>query len=145
MADNTIQNHFISGVPSTAALKKGLDAWAMRQRAHAQNIANAETPGYHRVVVDFESKLREALRNHNQSNLSHAHHRHLSQSNPDINRINPTIRREPIDPNGIGINGVDIDREMAEMAQTQLRYMTAVELLRRRYDGLKAAIRGSSR
>lgn len=145
MADNIIQNHFINGVTSTAALKKGLDAWAMRQRAHAQNIANAETPDYRRVVVDFEAKLKEALGADGSGDIAQTDPRHMQMSNPNISNLNPQLRREPIDPNGSGINGVDIDQEMAEMAETQLRFMTATELLKRRYEGLKSVIRGSSR
>ncbi|MBU1707045.1 flagellar basal body rod protein FlgB [bacterium] len=144
MADNIIQNQFINGVTSTAALKKGLDAWAMRQRAHAQNIANAETPGYRRVVVDFEAKLKEALGGGSSGGIARTDPQHMQMSDPDISQLNPELRREPLDPNGSGINGVDIDVEMAEMAETQLRYLTATELLKRRYDGLKSVIRGSS-
>ena len=143
MADNIIQNQFINGVTSTSALKKGLDAWAMRQRAHAQNIANVETPGYRRVVVDFEAKLKEALGGGGSGSIARTNPGHMQMSNPDISRLSPELRREPPDPNGNGINGVDIDREMAEMAETQLRFMAATELLKRRYDGLKSVIRGS--
>ncbi len=116
MADNIIQNLFINGVTSTAALKKGLDAWAMRQRAHAQNIANAETPGYRRVVVDFEAKLKEALGGAGSEDIAQTDSRHRQMSNPDLSKLNP-----------------------------ELRYMTAVELLQGRYDGLKSVIRGTSR
>jgi flagellar basal-body rod protein FlgB len=36
-----------------------LDAAVMRQQAIAQNIANANTPGYQRVGVSFENRLSE--------------------------------------------------------------------------------------
>lgn len=142
MADNLIQSALINSAQGTLALKKGLDAWAARQRAHAQNIANAETPGYKRVVVDFESKLREALHT-TEENIVRTHPRHFPSSSSELEDMRPQIRREPMDPDANGINGVDIDEEMAEMAETQLRYMTAVELLKRKYEGLKGAIRGS--
>lgn len=142
MADNLIQSGLINSAQGTLALKKGLDAWAARQRAHAQNVANAETPGYKRVVVDFESKLREALRT-NEQDIVRTHPRHLPSSSSELENMRVQIRREPIDPDGSGISGVDIDREMAEMAETQLRYITAVELLKRKYEGIKGAIRGS--
>ena len=111
----------------------------MRQRAHAQNIANAETPGYRRVVVDFEAELKEALSG-SSGDIARTDPRHGQMSNPDISKLNPELRREPPDPNESGMNGVDIDHEMAE---TLLRYITAVELLQRRYDGLKSVIRGT--
>lgn len=42
---------------TTSLLGLALDAAAMRQQALAQNIANANTPGYQRVGVSFESRL----------------------------------------------------------------------------------------
>ena len=142
MPDNFIQDGLINAAPGTVALKKGLEAWALRQRAHAHNIANAETPGYRRVVVDFEAKLMESLQ-HCEEQLTQTDPEHLPGDLSDLQNLEPQVSREPIDPNGNGINGVDMDREMAEMAETQLRYMTGVELLKRRYEGLKAVIRGS--
>lgn len=142
MPDNFIQKGLIDAAPGTVALKKGLEAWALRQRAHAHNIANAETPGYRRVVVDFEAKLMETLQ-HYEGQLTQTDPQHLPGDLSDLQNLEPQVGREPIDPNGNGINGVDMDREMAEMAETQLRYMTGVELLKRRYEGLKAVIRGS--
>lgn len=38
-----------------------LDGLAMRQEAHAQNLANVDTPGYRRKTVDFESTLQEMV------------------------------------------------------------------------------------
>ncbi|HEX7982318.1 MAG TPA: flagellar basal body protein, partial [Duganella sp.] len=40
-------------------LSLALDAAGMRQQAIAQNIANANTPGYQRIGVSFESRLAE--------------------------------------------------------------------------------------
>jgi flagellar basal-body rod protein FlgC len=37
----------------------GLKAQAQRLRLVSENIANADTPGYHRKVTDFEAVLRE--------------------------------------------------------------------------------------
>ena len=142
MPDNFIQDGLIDAAPGTVALKKGLEAWSLRQRAHAHNIANAETPGYRRVAVDFEAQLMNTLQNM-EKQLTQTDPEHLPGDLSDLEHLQPQVRQEPIDPNGNGINGVDMDREMAEMAETQLRYMTGVELLKRRYEGLKTIIRGS--
>ncbi|MCB9357935.1 MAG: flagellar basal body rod protein FlgB [Calditrichaeota bacterium] len=142
MADNLIQNFLIGQHPTVGTLKSVLDAQAMRQRAHSQNIANAETPGYERVRVEFEDQLRETLDGQSQK-LASSSDRHTAASD-EIN-VAPRIVREQI-PNDItGVNGVNIEEEMAEMAETQLRYLTALELLRRRYTGMKEAITGNPR
>ena len=43
--------------------KKLMDGTALRQQAIASNLANAETPGYHRIDVstDFEQRLRASF------------------------------------------------------------------------------------
>ncbi|HID12005.1 MAG TPA: flagellar basal body rod protein FlgB, partial [Candidatus Latescibacteria bacterium] len=46
---------------SIPLLAKALDAYTLRQRAIADNIANSETPGFRRREVRFEEELRRAL------------------------------------------------------------------------------------
>jgi flagellar basal-body rod protein FlgB len=41
-------------------LAAGLDGLALRQRVHAENLANVDTPGYQAQTVDFETALRAA-------------------------------------------------------------------------------------
>ena len=142
MADNLIQNLLVNNIPATTSLKNALDAQAMRQRAHTQNIANAETPGYQRVRVEFEDLLSKVINNSN-SKLARSDDRHISSNIAnEISATKHRIEREPIDPESGNLNGVNIDEEMAEMAETQLRYLASIELLRRRYEGMKTAIRG---
>jgi len=43
------------------ALKRAIEGAALRQTALANNLANANTPGYRRVDVDFHSTLGRAL------------------------------------------------------------------------------------
>ncbi|MBU0508390.1 flagellar basal body rod protein FlgB [bacterium] len=143
MADrNVIQDFLINQSSATTVLKKNLDAQAARQRAHAQNIANAETPGYRRVAVDFESELKEVLDQESSGALRTTNPRHLRSGASSLEEIQPKFRTEPLPEDGNGVNGVDMDQEMAEMAETQLRYLASLELLKRRYTGLKSAIRG---
>jgi flagellar basal-body rod protein FlgB len=46
----------------TVMLSRALDATVLRQQAIAQNLANANVPGYHRLSVQFEAQLAAALR-----------------------------------------------------------------------------------
>jgi flagellar basal-body rod protein FlgB len=43
------------------ALERAMSGTSARQAALAENLANANTPGYQRKDVDFESALRSAL------------------------------------------------------------------------------------
>ena len=143
MADNLVEGFLVGQSTATVTLKKTLDAQAMRQRAHTQNIANAETPGYKRVAVDFEDQLKSVLANEQSSTLSTSDPRHMSTGgNGTLEDLSATTHEEATDPTGTGVNAVNIDFEMAQMAETQLRYMTALELLKRRYSSLKSAIKG---
>jgi len=124
-------------------LKKTLDAQATRQRTHAQNIANAETPGYRRVAVDFESELKSVLGDDNAAKMARTDPRHMNTGGSgSLADLEPRIRIEQPEGEQSGVNGVNIDEEMAQMAETQIRYLTALELLKRRYTGLKTAIKG---
>ncbi|MBS3939186.1 MAG: flagellar basal body rod protein FlgB [Peptococcaceae bacterium] len=42
-------------------LHRGLDAAALRQRTIANNVANANTPGFKRSFVTFEEHVRDAI------------------------------------------------------------------------------------
>ena len=140
MADNLIQNMLIGQNPSVTILKKSLDAQAARQRAHTQNIANAETPGYQRVKVEFEGLLKDALTGESQT-LAHDDPGHMRASS-SLENIVPKVSREKIPDDITGVNGVNIEEEMAEMAETQIRYLASIELLKRRYQGMREAIKG---
>ncbi len=143
MADNLIESFLIGQNQPASVLKSMLDAQAARQRAHTQNIANAETPGYERVRVEFEELLRDRLNGEDQK-LAQTDQRHIPPTN-ELEGLKAKTVREPIPDDITGVNGVNIEEEMAEMAETQLRYLTAIELLRRRYSGMKEAITGQVR
>jgi flagellar basal-body rod protein FlgB len=143
MADNLIQQLLLDQSPAAVVLKKTLDAQSTRQRAHAQNIANAETPGYRRVAVDFESQLQSVLGDNGAGAMARSDPRHMNSNGAaSLEDLQARVRIEQPDGDETGVNGVNIDEEMAEMAETQLRYLAALELLKRRYTNLKAAIKG---
>jgi flagellar basal-body rod protein FlgB len=126
---------------SLAATKQALDVYAARGRVHARNVANAETPGYRAQEVRFEDDLRLALRTTGEGRLARTQERHLPARGdlPD-GRI---VARNPGGPwSANGVNDVEIDREMAEIARNTERYTVAAEMVRRAYEGLRKAIHG---
>ena len=54
------------------ALEAAISGAAQRQQALAANLANANTPGYQRVDVDFHSSLSAALGAKNAGEALHA-------------------------------------------------------------------------
>ena len=129
------------GTRSLVATKQALDAYAERGRVHARNVANAETPGYRAQEVRFEDDLRLALRTTGDGQMARTNEGHL----PAVGalpggRVVPQHGKDVWTSNGI--NDVEIDKEMAEIARNTERYTVAAEMVKRTYDGLRKAIHG---
>jgi flagellar basal-body rod protein FlgB len=99
------------------ALSKAMDGSQMRQQAIAQNIANADTPGYRRVDVDFESALRDALQTNTPAAIN------------NVTFAEKTDASAPVQADG---NSVDISTESATEAMNGLDYeaLTSVSATR---------------
>ncbi len=98
-----------------ALMQRALDGAWTRHEVLAQNVANAETPGYKRQDVDFQSFLRNA-----QSGglaLASPHQGHIAGDSMSQRRV--TEDRSSVTPDG---NGVDIDKEMGEVSSNALYY-----------------------
>ena len=126
-----------------AAVLKSLDAGMVRARTLANNIANVNTPGYKRVEVSFEDELRKALDRTRLKGFT-TDSKHLDIGRKDISRVKPRAYR-PNDPTlPSGVNNVDIDMEMAKLAENQLRYNMSLKFLKGAYSKLNAAVQAKS-
>lgn len=111
-------------------LKKGMDASLLRNETIANNIANADTPGYKKQTVEFESYLKNAL-NSNSDRVNSI----------DLNSISPTVVFENPEYNmRMDENNVDIDIEMTEKAKNSLRYSTIVESVNNNFDRINIVL-----
>jgi flagellar basal-body rod protein FlgB len=120
-------------------LVKSLDASMLRSRTIANNIANVNTPGYQRVEVTFEDELRKAL-DHGQLRGMQTNDKHLPLGKLDLAGLSPKVQK-PVDPTlPSGVNNVDIDMEMAKLAENQILYNYSAKFLRGQYNKLNAAI-----
>lgn len=124
-------------------LTKTMDAAMLRTRTIANNIANVNTPGYRRVEVAFEEELRTALdRTRLKGARSDDHHFIMGRKN--IGEVDAEAYH-PNDPSlPSGVNNVDIDHEMAKLAETQITYNYAVKFGQGLYKKLNAAIQGKT-
>jgi flagellar basal-body rod protein FlgB len=120
-------------------LKQALHACALRQEAIAHNIANVNTPGYRRIDVSFEEFLRAAQT----TPLRTTDPRHIAIPPPQP--ASPQVTSDegaPMRPDG---NTVDIDYEMAQLAENQIRFQALSQLISGRYQSLKTVITGGGR
>lgn len=132
-------SELIMGGDKNTVLAKALDARMARQKVIANNIANVETPGYHRKEVKFEESLAEAL---DRSRLQGAK---TNGKHFDLGRFNVgDVQFEVIEPvdhtMSSGVNNVDIDFEMAQLAENQISFSYALRFLKSNHAKLNAAI-----
>lgn len=98
-----------SGVMDITAF--ALDGLSRRAEARANNLANASTPGYRAMTVDFESTLRDHMMSGNTAGL----------------RNDPAMSVESrdgfINENG---NSVDLEVETTDMIQDNLMFQAVI-------------------
>jgi flagellar basal-body rod protein FlgB len=128
---------------SMPTVKKGLDAYALRAKTIASNLANVSTPGYRRIEVEFERQLRLAFdKAVPQGAGEKPGHQPLGR--PDLEQVQAVGYRSQ-DPTLPGdINNVDIDMEMAKLAENQLMFNFGVKFINARKDDITAAIKGQA-
>lgn len=127
-------------------LQTALRVADVRQQVYANNIANAETPGFKRQDVTFESVLAQALGSSPTVGLG-------QQTMPvaggsAVNwqaalAVTPQIVQDTqtsVDHNG---NNVDLDAEMSNMAENQIKYNALVQDISARMSRLRTAIDGA--
>lgn len=131
----------LSGVrifgPVDNLLTLALDGVSSRQRATAHNIANAETPGYKRQTVPFETWLEQSLAGSGRLELSRSHPRHLSTTRT----MRHTASVEEVNVMRNDGNNVDIEREAAQLAKDTILYNALVQQLNSRYTAMRSVIR----
>ncbi len=128
---------------SYIAVTKAMDAAALRQKTIAQNLANAETPHYKRLEVNFEDTFRQALEKSPARLVGFATDKQHIPINPptEIRGVRPSIWRENDTYSRADDNNVELDVEMAELAKTQLTYDALTEVISRKFKGLGSVMK----
>ena len=119
---------------TTAALGLTLDAASLRQQAIAANIANHATEGYVPQKLDFESQMQEARRV-----LS-------SKGSMDAFALaGVRLQLEPVlDAQGQPAK-VQLDEQVADMAQNSVQYQILARGLNRHFGILSTAVSDGKR
>ncbi len=118
--------------PGYAGAKKMLDASVLRHSAIAQNLANIETPNYHRVDLNpnFQAEFARALK---------------SDGGADLARLEPTLSE---DMNAVAStrdgNTVRLEDEMLNLSQNTLQHAFETQLVSGALLKLRLAITGKA-
>jgi flagellar basal-body rod protein FlgB len=108
------------------ALERALSGAAQRQQILANNLANADTPGFKRTDLDFHSQLATALASNGSSDEL--------ASQPFATQ---TDTSSSMQADG---NNVDVDTEMSKLSQNSLDYQSLVSIANARLKMLSTAI-----
>jgi flagellar basal-body rod protein FlgB len=124
---------------TVSGLNKAMDLSWRRNQVITANIANAETPKYRAGELQFGKELDRAFNSQKEEVLMKTDGKHL-----ELQR--DSSARTAIDYSGITRadgNNVDIDQQMANLAQNSSDYANAAQLIRRQIGVVRMAIRDS--
>jgi flagellar basal-body rod protein FlgB len=133
------------GNSSYQLLRGALDAASLRQKVIADNVANAETPGFKPHEVEFESLLDNAMGNGNGGGplkvaVDAGHHLLPGGTSGGVPRPQ-VVESAPRGVNGTGDPGdFDMERAMAELSENRVQYAAVAQLLSNKLIMLKTAI-----
>lgn len=100
-------------------LANAMDAYSLRNKALASNIANIDTPGYRRLEVSFEEEMGRALKGATGKNIDDIH-----------GKVSTSSQK------------MELEDEMMELADTQIRTQIVTKELRHHFTMLRSAILG---
>jgi len=121
-----------------SVLQKSLDLRTQKQQVIAGNIANAETPGYSARKLNFEDSLRKAISTPEMAGRN-THAKHFPIGPNGISTVQGTITRQ-VDTNPLGDgNSVSVDDEMFDLAENQILFEAASQIIKKKFSMLKFA------
>ena len=125
-----------------------MDAYSLRHRTISSNIANIGSAGSKARAVSFEEQL-AASRSGENVVVATTDPRHIAVGAGSAADVTPEVHEVGAGPDGApdanasGVNGVDIDNEMAELAKNQIRFKFAARLIAGTFKDIQESIRGS--
>ena len=121
---------------TVGGLTRAMDLTWKRNQALTSNIANAETPQYRAVDVNFGQELERAFGNSTDT-LTRTEGDHLDvSSNQGGKFFNDESGTEKSDG-----NNVNLDLQMGRLTENSSDYMSAARLIRRQIGLVRTAIR----
>lgn len=109
--------------PHLSNLSRSMDRTTQRHALVSQNLANVNTPGYKRRDVEFGIELEQA------------------ESRFQLNRRREAQVQVFEASNRMDGNSVDLEMEVAALAETEARYRMLTDMTNRYFSGLRNVIR----
>lgn len=128
----------ITSIPLFERLTERMSWLSQRTRVLAQNIANADTPGYRPQdlkPVDFDAEMRKL----HPVDPIRTDTNHLKGTISPVGNFNSNKTKTTYETAPVG-NSVVIEEQMMKVSDTQMNYNMVVNLYRKHIDMFKAAI-----
>ncbi|MDX8392643.1 MAG: flagellar basal body rod protein FlgB [Mariprofundaceae bacterium] len=125
-------------------LADSLAARESMQSIHASNIANADTPNFNADNRRFADFLAEKQVSSGRAPLAATQAGHLSATSGESS-WQATLGRHSQTAQRMDGNNVDMQKEMAGMAQNQLMHDLTLRLLKKKLDGMNNLMRDGIR
>lgn len=119
--------------------EKALHFRVQRSEVLANNLVNADTPGFKARDIDFASVLNTQMTS--ATRMVATHKGHIAPSGNDFSQN--LMYRVPLQPSLDG-NTVEENIEMAKFTENNLQFQASFEFVNKRFKGMKNAISGDS-
>jgi flagellar basal-body rod protein FlgB len=116
-----------------------LQARVKRAEVLANNLANADTPGYKARDIDFQTMMQKAQNSMSGFNMSTTDNGHMDTSSPGAD--GELLYRIPNQPSIDG-NTVEAQSEQSRFMRNAMDYQASFEFLSSKFAGLKKALKG---
>jgi len=137
----------INGIFDTSVnvLAKTLDLRVKQQELISANVANAETPGFVPTTLSFEGELKNALGKKDAASVAITNPRHipLKRGSRALAEVTGVVLETPSKSPTPDGNAVEMETEMSHLAENQIMYNASVQILNRKFEELKLAIKGN--
>ena len=123
-------------------LGKSIDLRTKNQNLISSNIANAETPNYVPKSLAFEQELQGAIKGGHKgtSPVTNSRHIPLKGTKDRIQSVNGQVIETPAKTPGKDGNSVELENEMTKMSENQIMYNASVQILSKKFSGIRSAI-----
>ena len=135
----------INNTKTDRMIKAALEGLTARQRTIADNVANVDTPEFKASRVSFETQLKQAIGSIEQPLPMAKVQNAVAGPGEAPAEVKPSVILESDLGRRNDGNNVDVDREMLELADTNVRFNALIQVMSSKIAGLRYAINDGRR
>ena len=137
-----LQGIFTGTIP---ILEKVLNLRSIKHNSIVSNITNMDTPNYKAFDFIVEEELGKVMGAGRNFELKRTKPGHLPAREIRLDNVRPKGVASPQFTRRADGNSVDIDKEMANLAENSLMYNASAQILSKKFEGLKKVIEGGGK